>query len=60
MTSITKLYDKTDAFFHTSKKGEESMRDYINRFYDAMNQASKARRNIPGLQDVSLLEECKD
>ena len=39
---IAQLYDKTDEFLHTLKKDEETMKDYINRFDDALNQAEKA------------------
>ena len=39
---IAQLYDKTDEFLHTLKKEEEAMKDYINRFDDALNQAEKA------------------
>ena len=39
---IAELYDKTDAFLHTVKKADETMKEYINRFDDAMSQAEKA------------------
>ena len=39
---ISELYDKTDEFLHTAKDDEETMKDYLNRFDDAMNQAEKA------------------
>ena len=39
---ISELYDKTDAFLHTVKKADETMKEFINRFDDAMNQADKA------------------
>ena len=39
---IAELYDKTDEFLHTVKKKGEAMKDYLNRFDDAMNQATKA------------------
>ena len=39
---IAELYDKTDAFLHTHKKDTETIKDFINRFDDAMNQAEKA------------------
>ena len=39
---IAELYDKTDAFLHTHKKDTETIKDFINKFDDAMNQAEKA------------------
>ena len=39
---IAELFDRTQTFLHTHKSSSETVKDYINRFDDAMNQAAKA------------------
>ena len=39
---IAELYDKTEAFLHTVKREDDSMKDFINKFDDAFSQATKA------------------
>ena len=45
---IAELYDKSNQFLHTQKNENEAVKEYINRFEDALNQATKA-----GIGDIS-------